>query len=310
MLFSIFKLDNFLFFLIFTGEVPVLSRPEHLSYSFLHALSYEAFQIKHHLVLVVLVAIKLDAYTEVTFSKLRELDISLSFKVLQELYATVLRFVLNRDREELLDHQIKMSELRGFAQDTLTCLTNVRGQEDRERAATERAQRILCQEPVGIWREAFRQLTAEYASSAPPLVESPVTTPRLREPDASPSPTLLISRSRSRGGSMGQAPGKPFSSPTSAFRKRVSSTGSGDSLLSRSRGGSMGQPSEPSSPRAASASYADIFPPVPEGDHEEIVPAVSASAAHITVSGGSQSPVRAAAGECPSTDPCSNAEKN
>ena len=260
--------------------------------------------------LVVLVAIKLEDYANLTFAKLRALDVKLSFKVIQELYATVLRFALNRDREELLESHVLLEELHGFAQDTMTCLTYVRGKEEKERAATERAQHILCVKPVAHWREAFRQLVQEFTSPPP---ESPTASPRVGESDASPSPTLLTSRSRSRGGSMSLAPNKPFSSPTSAFRKRVSSIGSTDSALrSRSRSDSMSQYAEPSSPRAASTSYfGDAFPSVPEVEHEEIATTGAVSHDQLVDEPSAppeEGPVSVQAVECPSTEPCSGAD--
>ena len=116
----------------------VLSSAEHFSYSFLHALSFEAHYLNHLLVLIVIVAIKLGEYTNL-YATLKEFEFTFgcSEDKTQQL-EVVLRFVIYRDNYELAENHIKLRELAGFADVAAAAFAAVRGQAEEERQARKR----------------------------------------------------------------------------------------------------------------------------------------------------------------------------
>lgn len=252
----------------------VLSSAEHFSYSFLHALSFEAHYLNHLLVLIVIVAIKLGEYTNL-YATLKEFEFTFgcSEDKTQQL-EVVLRFVIYRDNYELAENHIKLRELAGFADVAAAAFAAVRGQAEEERQVAESVRRVLSSEPVPRWRRAFRKIAStgeESVDPSPSPSPSPVPSLDMRVTVPSPPPMGL----RSRGGSMGQAPKHFHPSPTSAFRKRASSS---NSTTPRSRGDSWNQ-------IEASRSVSLTSIPIPTVIEEEPTPVVKRRTASVGATG-------------------------
>lgn len=253
----------------------MMSRAEHFSYSFLHALSFDAHYLNHLLVLIVIVAIKLDEFTSLhAIFKEWELSFGCSEDKTQQL-EVVLRFVVYRDNHELSENHIRLCELAGFAEVAATAFSAVRGQAEEERQVAEAVRRVLSAEPVPRWRRAFRKMASAGEESVDP---SP-------SPSPSPVPSIMDMRMmvpspppmglRSRGGSMGQAPKHFHPSPTSAFRKRASSS---QSTTPRSRGNSWNQID-------ASRSVSLTSIPIPTVLEEEPTPVAKRRTASVGATG-------------------------
>lgn len=259
------------------GEIAVLSCADHFSYSFLHALSFEAHYLSHLLVLIAIVAIKLGEYTSL-YAVLKEWEFGFgcSEEKTQQL-EVVLRFVVYRDNYELAENHIRLRDLAGFAEVATTAFAAVRGQAEEERQVAEAVRRVLSAEPVPRWRRAFRKIASAGEESVDPSPSpSPSPVPHLdsmnmnmRMNIPSPPPMGL----RSRGGSMGQAPKHFHPSPTSAFRKRTSSSNS-NSTTPRSRGDSWNQ-------IEASRSVSLTSIPIPTVMEEEPTPVVKRRTASV-----------------------------
>lgn len=136
----------------------MLCKPQHFSYSFLHALAYDAHHLSGNMVNLLAVAVILEQY-EGLYQHLRDIDYELGpSEDKQHQLNAILFYTLQRDGEELVTAGLQLQDICSFANTATSALANARGNWEKERAVNDQLERLLAEAPVEAWAAGFQAL--------------------------------------------------------------------------------------------------------------------------------------------------------
>lgn len=136
----------------------MLSKAEHFRYSFIHGLSYDAHFLTDHMVNLLIVAVKMEQYSDL-YRRLHDIDFELGrSQEKQHQLDVILHHMIGRDSEELVEAGLTLQDVCDFTNAAAAALAAARGNADKERAVMDQVHYLLMEQPADTWKVGFQAL--------------------------------------------------------------------------------------------------------------------------------------------------------